>query len=173
MKLTMRRRTFSSEFDGEVLLDKFQYHDWMISMDPAPIRLQKHIVVHGDNLGKENACPIEYRNVFIKELGPDSVEAPPRPRKATGGPNSGIEKLLIQIDQTGLPKGYIPQKHQDYVDRRTAGLSGRQKARLGQLWAARQRVHPKMPNRGASFVKILEYVAADEQPKKPREGRNR
>ncbi len=30
----------------------------MMNMAPAPIRLQKHIVVHGDNLGKENPCHI-------------------------------------------------------------------------------------------------------------------
>ena len=24
--------------------------------------------VHRDNLGKENPCPIEYRNIFIKEI---------------------------------------------------------------------------------------------------------
>ena len=68
VKLTMKSRTFSAEYDGEVLLDNFEYHDWMINMEPAPIRLQKHIVVHGDNLGKENPCPIEYRNIFIKEF---------------------------------------------------------------------------------------------------------
>ena len=68
VKLTMKGRTFSAEYDGEVLLDKFEYHDWMMNTEPAPIRLQKHIVVHGDNLGKENPCPIEYRNIFIKEI---------------------------------------------------------------------------------------------------------
>jgi hypothetical protein len=68
VKLTMKGRTFSAEYDGEVLYDNFEYHDWMINMEPAPIRLQKHIVVHGDNLGKENPCPIEYRNIFIKEI---------------------------------------------------------------------------------------------------------
>ena len=68
VKLTMQGRTFSAEYDGEVILDKFEFHDWMINMDPAPIRLQKHIVVHGDNLGEENPCPIEYRNIFIKEI---------------------------------------------------------------------------------------------------------
>ncbi|MHC4425680.1 MAG: 3-keto-disaccharide hydrolase [Planctomycetota bacterium] len=68
VKLTMKGRTFSAEYDGEVLHDNFEYHDWMINMEPAPIRLQKHIVVHGDNLGKENPCPIEYRNIFIKEI---------------------------------------------------------------------------------------------------------
>jgi len=66
VKLTIRGRTFSSEYDGEVLLDRFEYHDWMMNMEPAPIRLQKHIVVHGQNLGAENPCPIEYRNIFIK-----------------------------------------------------------------------------------------------------------
>jgi hypothetical protein len=73
VKLTMKGRTFSAEYDGEVLVDRFEYHDWMMNMEPAPIRLQKHIVVHGDNLGSENACPIEYRNIFIKEIQtPDS-----------------------------------------------------------------------------------------------------
>ena len=68
VKLTMKGRTFSAEYDGEVLHDNFQFHDWMLNMEPAPIRLQKHIVVDGDNLGKMNPCPIEYRNIFIKEL---------------------------------------------------------------------------------------------------------
>jgi hypothetical protein len=68
VKLTMKGLNFSAEYDGEVLYDGFEYHDWMINNEPAPIRLQKHIVVHGDNLGKENPCPIEYRNIFIKEL---------------------------------------------------------------------------------------------------------
>ncbi len=70
VKLTVQGRTITTEYDGEVLLDNFQYHDWMLNMEPAPIRLQKHIVVHGDNLGKENPCPIEYRNIFIKEIKP-------------------------------------------------------------------------------------------------------
>jgi hypothetical protein len=74
VKLTMKDRTFSAEYDGEVLYDNFEYHDWMINMEPAPIRLQKHIVVHGDNLGKENPCPIEYRNIFIKEIRNSDVK---------------------------------------------------------------------------------------------------
>ena len=68
VKLTMKGRIFSAEYDGEVILDKFKYHDWMINNEPAPIRLQKHIVVHGDNLGEENPCSIEFRNIFIKEI---------------------------------------------------------------------------------------------------------
>ena len=70
VKLTMKGRTFSAECDGEVLYDNFQFHDWMMSMETASILLQKHMVVHGDNLGAENPCPIEYRNIFIKEIEP-------------------------------------------------------------------------------------------------------
>jgi len=68
VKLTMQGRTFSAEYDGEVLYDNFQFHDWMMNTEPASILLQKHMVVHGDNLGAENPCPIEYRNIFIKEI---------------------------------------------------------------------------------------------------------
>lgn len=68
VKLTMKGRTFSAEYDGEVLHDNFEYHDWMMNTKPAPIRLQKHIFVDGDNLGEMNPCPIEYRNIFIKEI---------------------------------------------------------------------------------------------------------
>ncbi|MDP6633958.1 MAG: DUF1080 domain-containing protein [Phycisphaerae bacterium] len=70
VKITMKGRTITTEYDGEVLLDKFKYHDWMINMEPAPIRFQKHIFVDGDNLGRMNPCPIEYRNIFIKDLRP-------------------------------------------------------------------------------------------------------
>ena len=161
VKLTMRGRTFSSEFDGEVLLDKFKYHDWMINMEPAPIRLQKHIVVHGDNLGKENPCPIEYRNIFIKALPPGGAEVQAEPREAQAGPKSPASEhteLLATIDENELPKGYIPAKHQEYVDRRLAQMTDRQKALLARLWAQKRRIDPQMPNRGASFVKIMAYA---------------
>jgi len=70
VKLTMQGRTFSAEYDGELILDRFRFHDWMMNLEPAPILLQKHMVVRGGSLGAENACPIEYRNIFIKELAP-------------------------------------------------------------------------------------------------------
>jgi hypothetical protein len=126
----------------------------MMNMAPAPIRLQKHIVVHGDNLGKENPCPIEYRNIFIKELKPGATVAPSRKRR--DWPHA---ELLTRIDRRELPPGYDPVKHQAYVDRRLAGLSERQRARIGQLWQEKERIDPDMPNRGASFVRIMEYVA--------------
>lgn len=162
VKITMQGRTITTELDGEVLLRKFKYHDWMISLDPAPIRLQKHIVVHGDNLGKENPCPIEYRNVFIKELGPGEVvpQPPAADRKPPGSP---LAKLLAKIDSSDLPEAYHPADHQPYVDRRLAALSEAQRARISQLWKEKVRVDPDMPNRGKSFVRILQYVAENEQ----------
>ena len=158
VKLTMKGRTFSAEYDGEVIHDKFEYHDWMINMEAAPIRLQKHIVVHGDNLGAENACPIEYRNIFIKELGEGDV-AEPTERKPVRSTNA---ELLERIDRAELPKEYDRRNHQPYVDRRWATLTGDQQTRIVRLWKEKVRIDPDMPNRGFSFVRILEYVAAGE-----------
>jgi hypothetical protein len=150
-----------------VLYDRFEYHDWMMNMDPAPIGLQKHIVVHGDNLGAENACPIEYRNIFIRELEPGTVEAQAQPGgkadEARKPPNSPNATLLSRVDANELPPGYDPGKHQEYVDRRMAGLSDAQRSRIEQLWQEKQQIDSTMPNRGASFVKIMEYVAANIQ----------
>jgi len=162
VKLTMQGRAFSAEYDGELIHDNFQFHDWMLNMDPAPIRLQKHIVVHGDNLGDENPCPIEYRNIFIKELGQDDVA--PTPSRSHGADLSPNADLLTRIDKNDLPNGYIPAKHQEYVDRRWPKLSPEQVARALQLWKVKQEIDPDMPNRGFSFVKILEYVAKGETP---------
>jgi len=70
-----------------------------------------------------------------------------------------LAQLLTQIDRNELPKAYVPQRHQEYVDRRIAGLTRRQLVRINQLWKEKQRIDPGMPNRGFSFVRILEYVA--------------
>lgn len=70
VKLTMQGRTLSAEYDGEVLHDRFTYPDWMMNLEPAPIRLQKHVFLDDDRLGKMNPCPIEFRNIFLKELDP-------------------------------------------------------------------------------------------------------
>jgi hypothetical protein len=165
----MKGRTFSAEYDGEVLHDNFQCHDWMMSMEPAPILLQKHMVVRGDNLGDENPCPIEYRNIFIKELGPSESVVPSgshrrqtvqRDRTPRSGERS--HELLARIDAGDLPEGYEPAKHQEYVDRRWPELSPVQVARALQLWKVKQEIDPDMPNRGFSFVKILAYVAEAE-----------
>ena len=79
--------------------------------------------------------------------------------------NSRDGELLARIDATELPEAYNPGRgenaHQDYVDRRLEGLSGQQRARIGQLWFEKERLDPNMANRGASFVRIMEYVATN------------
>ena len=79
VKLTMQGRTLSAEYDGEVLYDRFTYPDWLMNLEPAPIRLQKHVFFDDNVLGRMNPCPIEYRNIFIKELG-SGADVPAKPR---------------------------------------------------------------------------------------------
>ena len=68
VKLTVIGKNVTAEYDGEVILDKFEYPVGLLSLEPAIIRFQKHVFVNGDNLGEMNPCPIEYRNIFIKEI---------------------------------------------------------------------------------------------------------
>jgi len=68
IKLTVIGQTVSVEYDGMQLLDGFRYPPGLLSDEPAPIRLQKHIPCQ--IAGQLCDCPIEYRNLFIKELGP-------------------------------------------------------------------------------------------------------
>ena len=99
---------------------------------------------------------------ILKETPSEKPDRPAEIQKPAP-PVSKLEKLLTRIDENDLPKTYNAKKHQDYVDRRLAGLSGAQKARIAQLWADKRRVHPKMSNRGKSFVRIMEYVARGEK----------
>ena len=94
----------------------------------------------------------------------DEAPTPSNPNLGTSKKlNSPNAEILAQIDRNELPEGYrAGEGHQDYVDRRMAGLSSRQRARIGQLWAERQRLEPDMPNRGMSFVKIMAYVSENE-----------
>ena len=155
VKLTIQGRTLSAAYDGQVLYDRFTYPDWMMNLEPAPIRLQKHVFFDDDYLGKMNPCPIEYRNIFIKELGPSNTTAADRV------PRSGerSDDLLARIDASDLPEGYEPAKHQEYVDRRMAELTEEQRGTIGRLWKEKETIDPNMPNRGYSFVKIMTYVA--------------
>ena len=45
-----------------------------------------------------------------------------------------------------------------------AELNPQQRARIGELWAEKQRLDPDMTNRRISFVKILAFVTAGEKP---------
>jgi len=118
VKLTLIGRTLSAEFNGHVLHDRFEYPAGTITLEPAPIRLQKHVpqTIAG-KLYKE--CPIEFRNIFIKEIGRSESSESGEPRES----NVPLARLLARIDASGLPEGYEPARHQEYVDRRWPELS--------------------------------------------------
>lgn len=75
-------------------------------------------------------------------------------------------ELLEEIAKRELPKDYPGGNgHQAFVDKwfKTAGAKG---AEVGRLWKEQQRLFPEMKNRGASFIKILDYVRTkDRRPK--------
>ncbi len=93
-----------------------------------------------------------------------ATTSPRRTRDTSKAQTSANPELLAQIDAMGLPQEYTPgNAHQDYVDRRMAKLNPKQRARIGRLWAEKQRLDPNMPNRGIAFVKIMEFVSAGEK----------
>jgi arylsulfatase A len=96
----------------------------------------------------------------------DGTPTPPSPSPDTSKTlNSPNAELLARIDKGNVPRAYSPGKHQEYVDRRMAGLSQAQRARIGQLWKEKRRIDPDMSNRGKSFVRIMEYVAGNQGAK--------
>ena len=113
---------------------------------------------------------------FAKHARAQRAAAEARLRSGGGGGGHGVPQervnALRQIDQTELPKGYNPgagrnreeshRLHQNYVDKRLAGMSDRQKGLVGQMWKQKEAVDPGMSSRGASFVKIMEHVAENE-----------
>jgi len=78
VKLTVIGNTVTAEYDGEAVIDRYVYPDGILSTAPAPIRLQKHAAVHEQDIGADNPRPIEYRNVFIREIESAGVNIPPK-----------------------------------------------------------------------------------------------
>ena len=114
---------------------------------------------------KEQASVI-YRSVMAEAPEwpvPEAQSSTKKPRDETPvrpvAEASEHAKLLARIDKNPLPKGYHGSRHQAYVDGVMAGLKPEQRARVAQLWKEKRRIDPKMPNRGASFVRILSYIA--------------
>jgi arylsulfatase A len=150
LKLTVVRKNLTAELNGEIILDRYEYPDGILSLKPNPIRFQKHRFTQGEKPGERNPCPIEFRNIFIKELGPgDSLGSATPPttaaidanRRSVDSPNAD---LLAGIDTLELAGGYPPEGHQEHVAWRRAGLSGEQRATLGQLWNEKERIKPNI-----------------------------
>ncbi|MEM1297483.1 MAG: PQQ-binding-like beta-propeller repeat protein, partial [Verrucomicrobiota bacterium] len=66
---------------------------------------------------------------------------------------------LEQIAKRDLPEDYPGgQGHQPFVDQWFANAPPEKAARVAHLWKEQQRLIPEMQNRGASFIRILDYV---------------
>ena len=76
--------------------------------------------------------------------------------------------LFARIDKAKMPVAYIPKKHQEYVDKRIAGLPPGKRPRVGQLWNEFRRANPDRSRDGAMFIRILEYVASNRSTPKRR-----
>ena len=71
IKLAVAGQIVWVEYDDKLLLDGFRYPPGLLSEEATPIRLQKHIPCK--IAGHLSDCPIEYRNIFIKELAADDI----------------------------------------------------------------------------------------------------
>ena len=49
------------------------------------------------------------------------------------------------------------------MDRKIKELGPDRRGRLGRLWKEKQAADPDMPNRGASFVRILDYLVREQK----------
>ena len=66
VRLTLIGRTLTVAVDGRAVLDRFEYPEELLSIAPSVIGLQKHAI--WEMAGKMRNMPIEFRNVFIKEI---------------------------------------------------------------------------------------------------------
>jgi len=76
LKIIMIGRTLSAELDGQAMIDRYEYPEWLLSTEPEQLRFQKHRFLENQRTGKKNPCPIEFRNIFIKEV-PVPIERKP------------------------------------------------------------------------------------------------
>ncbi len=67
------------------------------------------------------------------------------------------------IEARSLPEGYHGSRHQEFVDGVMEKMKSGQRAWVGQLWKEKEQADPGMSNRGASFVRILMFVAEGEK----------
>ena len=74
VKLTVIGKTVTVEYDGEIIIDRFEYPEGISSTEPGVIKLQKHMRIDLLGDGRISDCPVEFRNVFIKELGTGTVD---------------------------------------------------------------------------------------------------
>ena len=81
------------------------------------------------------------------------------PPVARPGPPKSTRALLEQIAKREIPKDYPGGNgHQPFVDKWFATAPPGKAGEVARLWKEQERLFPGMKNRGASFIRILDYV---------------
>lgn len=75
------------------------------------------------------------------------------------GQKDPVGNLLELISKRPLPSGYHGSHHQKFVDEFQAELSEPQRFEIYKLWKKKREMDPALSNPGASFVRIMMYVA--------------
>ena len=88
------------------------------------------------------------------DIGNLATSNTPRPKRDNSA-------LFAEIDKAEMPAAYVPQRHQEYVDKRIAEMPPQNRGRVGQLWNEFRRANPDRSRDGRMFVRILEYVATN------------
>lgn len=81
------------------------------------------------------------------------------PAVAAPRPPMSTRELLVEIAKREIPKDYPGGKgHQPFVDKWFARAPPEKAGEVSRLWKEQRRLFPEMKNRGASFIRILDYV---------------
>jgi len=91
VKISLVGRTISSEFDGKVIHDRFEYPDLGHAIEPRELILQKHHPLVMKDVYYED-MPIEFRHVFIKEIASGSDGAREARGIRSAGSGSSVER---------------------------------------------------------------------------------
>jgi YVTN family beta-propeller protein len=108
------------------------------------------------------ACPVQVRCFCVLALFVSGWLAINQSILAVAS-DGATDNFWQQIEATALPKGYQGATHQEFVEAQMGKMEDSQRSRVGQLWKEREKSDPQMTNRGASFVKIMMFVAGGEK----------
>ncbi|MEE3178456.1 MAG: PQQ-binding-like beta-propeller repeat protein, partial [Verrucomicrobiota bacterium] len=112
-----------------------------------------------------------------KKVNPAQASSGKKPPPvARPGPSKSTRALLEQIAKREIPKDYPGGNgHQPFVDKWFATAPPGKAGEVARLWKEQERLFPGMKNRGASFIRILDYVRSGGRPAaggKPKVKRN-
>jgi len=88
-----------------------------------------------------------------------------KPAETTPVKSKSTRELLEEIAKREIPKDYPGGKgHQPFVDNWFKNAPPEKGGEVARLWKEQGRLFPEMKNRGASFIRILDYVRSGGRP---------